>query len=60
MRSSMQHDVELGRAPEIDAIAGPILRGGREHGIATAAVEELVERVRARAAAAASDPREAS
>ena len=28
MRSSMQRDVELERAPEIDAIAGPILRGG--------------------------------
>jgi 2-dehydropantoate 2-reductase len=52
MRSSMQHDVEQGRAPEIDAIAGPILRGGREHGIATPAIDHLVEQVRARAMAA--------
>ena len=35
MRSSMQKDKELGRALELDAIAGPIVRGGREHGIAT-------------------------
>ena len=32
-RSSMQKDVAAGRAPELDAIAGPILRGGSEHGI---------------------------
>ena len=30
MRSSMQKDVEQGNAPELDAIAGPILRGGAE------------------------------
>ena len=28
MRSSMQKDVAAGRAPELDAIAGPIIRGG--------------------------------
>jgi 2-dehydropantoate 2-reductase len=33
MRSSMQKDVAAGRAPELDAIAGPILRGGSTHGI---------------------------
>ena len=49
MRSSMQHDVELGRAPEIDAIAGPILRGGRRHGIATPATQMLADQVRTRA-----------
>ena len=32
-RSSMQKDVAAGRPPELDAIAGPILRGGEEHGI---------------------------
>ena len=32
MRSSMQHDVEQGRSPQLDAIAGPVLRAGREHG----------------------------
>jgi 2-dehydropantoate 2-reductase len=35
MRSSMQKDKELERPLELDAIAGPILRGGREHGIPT-------------------------
>ena len=33
LRSSMQKDVAAGRAPELDAIAGPILRGGRTHRI---------------------------
>ena len=33
LRSSMQKDVAAGRPPELDAIAGPILRGGRDHGI---------------------------
>ena len=58
MRSSMQHDVELGHAPEIDAIAGPILRAGREHGIAIPAIDDLVELVLVRARATGS--REAS
>ncbi len=33
IRSSMQKDVAAGRPPELDAIAGPILRGGKAHGI---------------------------
>ncbi len=33
LRSSMQKDVAAGRPPELDAIAGPILRGGQAHGI---------------------------
>ena len=33
LRSSMQKDVAAGRAPELDAIAGPILRGGAALGI---------------------------
>jgi 2-dehydropantoate 2-reductase len=45
MRSSMQKDIAAGREPELDAIAGPVLRRGREHGIATPAVEELARRV---------------
>ena len=49
MRSSMQHDVAQGRTPELEAIAGPVLRGGRKHAIATPAVNDLVARVRARA-----------
>jgi 2-dehydropantoate 2-reductase len=35
MRSSMQKDRELGRPLELDAIAGPIVRGGRRHGVPT-------------------------
>src|SRR4029077_7760041 len=33
MRSSMQKDVAAGREPELNAIAGPILRGGPRHEI---------------------------
>jgi 2-dehydropantoate 2-reductase len=45
MRSSMQKDVSAGRPPELDAIAGPILRLGRSFGIPTPATEELARRV---------------
>lgn len=45
MRSSMQKDISAGREPELDAIAGPVLRRGRERGIGTPAVEELARRV---------------
>ena len=48
MRSSMQKDVEGGREPELDAIAGPILRGGRRHGIPVPATGELVRLVESR------------
>lgn len=49
MRSSMQKDVAQGNKPELDAIAGPILRGGRRHGIATPATGNLVAAVGRRA-----------
>lgn len=49
MRSSMQKDVDAGRAPELDAIAGPILRGASTHGIAVPDTEELAHLVAARA-----------
>jgi 2-dehydropantoate 2-reductase len=49
MRSSMQKDVEHGNAPELDAIAGPILRGAAQHGIEVPATKELVAAVRQRA-----------
>jgi len=45
MRSSMQKDLSAGREPELDAIAGPILRRGRERGIETPAIAELARRV---------------
>jgi 2-dehydropantoate 2-reductase len=49
MRSSMQKDVEQGKTPELDAIAGPILRGARPHGIQVPAVEKLVAAVERKA-----------
>jgi 2-dehydropantoate 2-reductase len=49
MRSSMQKDVEQHKAPELEAIAGPILRGGLRHGIEVPATKELVAAVERRA-----------
>jgi 2-dehydropantoate 2-reductase len=49
MRSSMQKDVERHNAPELDAIAGPILRGARKHGIAVPVTTKLVAAVEQRA-----------
>jgi 2-dehydropantoate 2-reductase len=49
MRSSMQKDVAAGREPELDAIAGPILRGGKRHGIPVPNTEELARLVATRA-----------
>ena len=48
MQSSMQKDVAAGRPPELDAIAGPILRGGNRHAIPVPATTELVRLVNAR------------
>lgn len=48
IRSSMQKDVAAGRPPELDAIAGPILRGAQEHGLAVPVIQELAEGVRSR------------
>jgi 2-dehydropantoate 2-reductase len=53
IRTSMQKDFEAGRPLELEAIAEPIVRGGRRHGIATPATEELVRLVESRLAAAA-------
>ena len=49
MRSSMQKDVEQGKTPELDAIAGPILRGARRHGIEIPATTKLVAAVEQKA-----------
>jgi 2-dehydropantoate 2-reductase len=49
LRSSMQKDVEQHRTPELDAIAGPILRGARHHNIPAPATQQLVETVAKRA-----------
>ena len=45
MRSSMQKDLANGNAPELDAISGPILRGGETHGIPAQVTTELVRAV---------------
>jgi 2-dehydropantoate 2-reductase len=50
MRSSMQKDVERGNPPELDAIAGPILRGAIRYGIEIPATKSLVEAVEQRVA----------
>lgn len=48
MRTSMQKDAAAGRPLELDHIAGPVLRGGREHGVPTPVTEKLVGMIRAR------------
>ena len=53
MRSSMQKDVDNGRTPELDAIAGPVLRGGERHGIELPATRRLVFGVEKRAGTSA-------
>jgi 2-dehydropantoate 2-reductase len=52
MRSSMQKDVEKHNTPELDAIAGPILRGAARHGIEVPVTKKLVAAVERRAASA--------
>ena len=49
MQSSMQKDVAAGSAPELDAIAGPILRGGTRYGIPVPVTAELARLVQSRA-----------
>jgi 2-dehydropantoate 2-reductase len=46
--SSMQRDIAAGRAPEIDAIPGSVLRAGQRHGIACPTIERLVAMILAR------------
>jgi 2-dehydropantoate 2-reductase len=48
MRTSMQKDFDARRPLELDAIAGPVVRGGRKHGLATPATEELIRLVERR------------
>lgn len=47
-RTSMQKDAAAGRPLEVDHIAGPILRGGVQHGIPTPVTRDLVDRIRSR------------
>jgi 2-dehydropantoate 2-reductase len=48
--SSMQRDIAAGREPELDAIAGAVLRAGDRHGLCCPTVTWLKERVAQRAA----------
>ena len=48
MRSSMQKDVDRGNPPELDAIGGPILRGGARHNIPVPATRGLLDRIEQR------------
>ena len=50
MRTSMQKDFDARRPLELDAIGGPIVRGGRRHGLATPATAELIRLVEQRQA----------
>ncbi len=47
--SSMQRDIAAGREPELDAIAGAVLRAGARHGLRTPTVQWLADRVANRA-----------
>ncbi|MGD0907025.1 MAG: 2-dehydropantoate 2-reductase [Candidatus Acidiferrales bacterium] len=49
-RSSMQKDVAAGNPPELDAIAGPILRGAREHGLAAPVTHDLAALIQGKTA----------
>ena len=44
--SSMQRDIAAGRAPELDAIAGSVLRAGARHGLELPTVTRLARRGR--------------
>ena len=48
MRSSMQKDVEQGRAPELDAIGGPIVRAAKRHGLKASVTEGLIVQIEQR------------
>jgi 2-dehydropantoate 2-reductase len=52
MRSSMQKDVAAGEPPELDGIAGPILRRAQEHGLEVPVTRELVEMIHGKSTAA--------
>jgi len=51
-RSSMQKDVAAGNPPELDGIAGPILRRAQEYKIEVPVTRELVEMIRGKSTAA--------
>jgi len=52
MRSSMQKDVVAGRQLELDAIGGPIVRGGERYGIDVSTTVGLMAAIRSKSVAA--------
>ena len=48
MRSSMQKDLAAGRQLELDAIGGPIVRGGKRYGIDVSTTLALIDVIHAR------------
>jgi 2-dehydropantoate 2-reductase len=52
LRSSMQKDVAAGNPPELDAVAGPILRGAKAYGLDVPVTTELVGMIRGKSSAA--------
>ena len=48
MRSSMQKDLVAGRRLELDAIGGPIVSGGKQHGIEVSTTTDLMAAIRAK------------
>jgi 2-dehydropantoate 2-reductase len=50
IRSSMQKDLAAGRPLELDAIGGPIVRGGERYGIDVSTTVALIAAIRTRAA----------
>ncbi|HZL48745.1 MAG TPA: 2-dehydropantoate 2-reductase [Solirubrobacteraceae bacterium] len=51
--SSMQRDIDAGRAPELDAIPGSVLRAAARHGIPCPTIERLVATIADRAGVSA-------
>jgi 2-dehydropantoate 2-reductase len=49
LRSSMQRDIDAGREPELDPIAGSVLRAASRHGLACPTIERLAAHVARRA-----------
>ena len=49
-RSSMQKDLAAGRPLELEAIGGPIVRGGERYGIDVSTATALVATIRAKTA----------
>jgi len=52
MRSSMQKDLAAGRQLELDAIAGPIERGGERYGVDVSTTVKLIAAIRSKSIAA--------